>query len=113
MSTGSITSEEAGGVALVAALLAFCFALLAFALAIKYSSTAPVKIFVRGWEVFVPGLVWGPILYCTIAFGTWKETEAYLYWQRTYTLCGFLITNVPSLFFYLWLWVRKRRLRSH
>jgi hypothetical protein len=79
MSTGSKTSEEAGGVALV---------LLAFALAIKYPGTAPVKIFVRGWEMFVPGLVWVPILYCTIAFGTWKETEADLYWQRTYTLCG-------------------------
>ncbi len=69
MTTGSITSEEAGGVALVATLLAFCFALLAFGLAVKYSDTTPVKTFVRGWEIFLPGLIWVPVLYCTIAFG--------------------------------------------
>jgi hypothetical protein len=63
MTTGPITSEEAYSIALVAALFSLFFAIPAFRLAVKYSDTTAVKIFVRGWEIFVPSLVLVPILY--------------------------------------------------
>jgi hypothetical protein len=69
MTSGPITSEEACGIALEAARFSLFFAILAFRLAVKYSDTTAVKNFVRGWEIFVPGLVLVSVLYCTIAFG--------------------------------------------
>jgi hypothetical protein len=68
----------------VAALFVLYSAILAFTLAVKYSDTTAVKVFVRGWEIFVPSLVRVPVLYCTIAFGTWLGTEADFHMQ---TVC--------------------------
>ncbi len=81
MTTGSITSGEAGGIALGAALFRLFFVILAFRLAIQYSDTTAVKICVRGWENFVAGLVWVPVHYGTITFGIWLATEADLSMQ--------------------------------
>jgi hypothetical protein len=98
----SVTSSEAGGIALVVALFTCFCSVLAVGLAVNYSHTNAVKAFVRGWDIFVTGLVWIAVFYCSIAFGTWHAPTEDDLRQKVLTIVGFIVTTVLPFLLYLW-----------